>query len=212
MTPTELLALYRYEVSDEEAPYLWSDAFVLGAIDDAQKQFCRDAYGIADARSFRLNIVIEKEWYVVDPRILKVRDAIDSTTGCKVRLVALEKMAAEGLRFDTAAGPLRALITGMEKNKLRAHPVPSVASTVLLHTFRLTETPVATECLELDEQHHRHLLMWVKHLAYDVQDSEVYDKKKSMEYAARFKAYCARALDEHSRLAHSAGCVVYGGY
>ena len=51
MTNTELLAIFREEVSDLEVPYLWSDTLVYGYIDEAQKQFCRDTYGMLDART-----------------------------------------------------------------------------------------------------------------------------------------------------------------
>ena len=50
MTPTELHDLLRFEVSDEEADVLWSSANLYGYIDEAQKQFCRQTYGIEDAR------------------------------------------------------------------------------------------------------------------------------------------------------------------
>ncbi len=93
MNTTELLAVFRQEVFDLETPYLWSDALVYTYIDEAQKQFCRDTYGIEDSSSFTLAIAIGTEWYAIDPRILKLRDAVDSATGKPVDLIAVEKMA-----------------------------------------------------------------------------------------------------------------------
>ena len=58
MNTTELLAVFRQEVFDLETPYLWSDALVYTYIDEAQKQFCRDTYGIEDSSSFTLAIAI----------------------------------------------------------------------------------------------------------------------------------------------------------
>lgn len=282
MTTTELLAIFRAEVDDLEATYLWSDALVYGYIDDAQKQFCRETYGIEDARSFRLAIKPTVEWYTIEPRILKVRSAIDPATGYDIPLVAYEKMRVHGLSFDGAFGAPVALITGMEKNKLRVTPIPTASPTrgsranstayavndtvtltaddsrlhlykcttlgtsaatqstnyngasgevvtdgtavfteqtpyvaatsyIELHTFRLPSEVVSGDDFEIDEQHHRNLLLWVKHRAYDVQDSEVYDKQKSATFKARFEAYCAKVLVEQSRLNHSAGVVAYGG-
>ena len=159
MTTTELLALFRAEVYDLAEPYLWSDALVYIYIDDAQKQFCRDTEGLEDARSFKLSITADTEWYTLDPKILKVRDAIDKATGYDMPIIAVEKMKSNGMRFDNSLGPLKALISGMEKGKYRAWPMPNQESTIELRTFRLPETVVAGDDFEIDEQHHQHLLL-----------------------------------------------------
>ncbi|MDP2323523.1 MAG: hypothetical protein Q8N51_05780 [Gammaproteobacteria bacterium] len=211
MTNTELLAIFRGEVSDLEAPYLWSDSSVYGYIDEAQKQFCRDTYGIEDARTHKVTVVADTEWYSLSPKVLKVRNAVDSATGASIPLVAAERMAGLGMRFDGRAGPLRALITGLEKGQLRAWPVPNVASVAQLHTFRLPADMEAGDDFEVDDQHVRNLLYWVKYRAYSVQDSETYDKRMAERSQDAHAAYCARAKDEQSRLMHTASCVAYGG-
>ena len=211
MTNTELLAILRVELDDTVPTYLWSDPTLYGFIDDAQKWFCRLTYGIADARSFTVAIAVATSWYSVDPKILKLRAAIDRSTGLPVPLVALENMANRGLRFDGTSGPVRALITGMEKGKLRACPIPNVAGTVDLHTFRLPEDMAEGDDFEIEDQHVLPLMMWVKHRAYNVRDTEVYDPKLATQCENDFRAYCARALDEQSRLNHTAGTVAYGG-
>ena len=211
MTTTELLALFRSEVRDLELPYLWSDAQVYGFIDDAQKIFCRDTYGVADARQFTIAIAPDAEWYTISPLILKLRDAVNSVTGRSVPIIAVEKMEAEKMKFNGIKGPIRALISGLEKGVLRAWPIPTLAVTLNLLTFRLPADVGAGDDLEIDPQHHRHLLYWVKYLAYDVQDAETYDKQASDKYRAKHDAYCAKALNEQSRASHSAGTVIYGG-
>ena len=81
MTTTELLALFRTEVSDLEAPYLWSDALIYSYIDEAQKQFCRDTYGIADARSYTIDLLTDgTEWYNIDPGSRNVRSSAVQAT------------------------------------------------------------------------------------------------------------------------------------
>lgn len=212
MTTTELLTLFRTEVFDLEAPYLWSDAWAYGAIDAAQKQFCRDTYGIADARSFKVNVLADgTSWYKTDPRILKIRSASDSVTGLPVAMVPVEKMFEHNMKFDGGFGGIRALVTGLEKHMLRAWPKPNQAATVELLTFRLPSDVAAGDDFEIDEQHHRYLLHWVKYLAYGIQDSETYDKNASDTFRARHDAYCAAAKNEQSRAMHTAGAVIYGG-
>ena len=211
MTTTELLALFRAEVFDVEAPYLWSDALVYGYIDDAQKQFCRDTYGIADARNFTLTVVPGTEWYTTDSRILKLRDAVDRATGMPVPVIPVEKMQDSSMKFDGTVGTLRALISGLEENTLRAWPVPRLAATVELRTFRLPVTVAAGDVFEIDPRHHRYLLYWVKHLAYNVQDTETYDAKAVEKFRALHNEYCFKVKLEQSRAMHSAGSVIYGG-
>ena len=212
MNTTELLAVFREEVFDLVAPYLWSDALIYRYIDDAQKQFCRDTYGIADARRFKVNVLADgTEWYKTDAHILKIRGATDHATGREVALVPIEKMASNDMRFDGKAGHLKALITGLEKNMFRAWPIPNVASVVDLTVFRLPYDVGAGDDFEIDDQHVLPLLLWVKHKAYDVQDSETYNKQASDKYRAAWGAYCAAALVAQSRAMHTAGAVTYGG-
>lgn len=213
MNTTELLAVFREEVYDKEAPYLWSDELVYTYIDDAQKKFCRLTYGIEDARSFSLNVVGDglTDWYELDPMILKLRSAYNAATGRPVNLVAAEKMDEAGIRFDGSVGPLKALVMGLEKNMVRAYPIPNAPVTVNLLTFRLPYTVGKGDTLEVDEHHHLNLLMWVKHRAYSVQDGEARDDKKAMQQRGEFEAYCAQARDEQSRQRRPVSTVSYGG-
>lgn len=212
MNTTELKDQFRLEVYDTVAPYLWSDAVIYTFIDDAQKQFCRDTYGIEDARSFKLSIKSDgTEWYALDPSILKIRSAINSASGDEVPMVAVEKMRENGLKFDGRQGPLRALVTGMEKGYVRAHPVPNTATTVELRTFRLPADVVAGDDFEIDQQHVLNLLFWVKYRAYNVQDADARDPKKMAENKAMWDAYCAKAKIEQSRIRRPVSTVSYGG-
>lgn len=211
MNTTELLGIFRQEVADTVPTYLWADALVYTYIDDAQKQFCRWGYGIADSRSFKLSIKPATDWYKADPHILKIRSAMDSVTGGDVPLVASENMAKRGMRFDGRAGSPQALIPDLDDNMLRIWPLPNAASLLLLRTFRLPTTVAAGDDFEIRDEHHLNLLLWVKHRAYGVQDSETTDKRKSAEYREAFQAYCAAAKVEQDRLLRPTGCVSYGG-
>lgn len=212
MTTTELLAVFRQEVFDTVAPYLWADSLIYTYIDDAQKQFCRDTQGIEDARSFKVSILANgTEWYALSPMILKLRDAVDSSTGNNVPLIAVEKMADNSLKFDGTVGPLKCLITGMDKGYVRALPKPNIASTVELRTFRLPYDVAAGDDFEIDPQHHLPLLHWVKYKAYAIPDTDAYDPKKSAEFLNTWTAYCAKAKTEQSRVRRPVSTVTYGG-
>ena len=212
MNTSELLKIFRQEVQDTAQPYLWADELVYGYINDAQKQFCRDTFGIADSRSFKLQIRADgTEWYSLDPRIIKLRGAFDVATGNEIPLIASEKMATSGIKFNGALGVVKALVMGLEDNAVRTWPKPNAAMTLELRTFRMPSDVGAGDDLEIDPQHHRYLLHWVKHLAYDVQDSQTYDKQASDKYRAKWEAYCSKSKLDQSRARRPVSTVTYGG-
>jgi len=215
MTTAEWLALFRLEMSDASEPFLWSDVEVYGFADDAQKMFCRLTDGIADATSLLTSLVyqVDDEWVDLSPLILKIRDSVDAATGAPITVVNQEDMPGLGLRFDGRTGPARVLIVGMEENKARIYPRASLAGVMQLSVFRLPLVPIVSDAdaFEIGEQHHRHLLLWAKHLALLKQDAETFDKNKAQEMEARFRAYCALAKQEQGNKRHKVRVVSYGG-
>jgi hypothetical protein len=221
MTPRNLLALYRTEMSDTAEPYLWSDEFVLGAIDDAQKQFARKTDGIPDSLTPEVvEIPVEADGltglyaadFALHPSILRIRSARRKDTGRDVEIVNVEDMGPRRMFFDGIPGVLRALIIGMDQDRCRVWPAPAEDVTIVLSVFRLPLVTITDdEPFEIPEQHHRHLLMWMKHLGYGVQDAETFDRTKSQEFMDRFEAYCFKAQREQQRARHKTRVVAYGG-
>jgi hypothetical protein len=211
MDATELLDLFRVEMRDQEQPYLFADGTVYAYINAAQVEFCRLTEGIEDGRSIKLNVVPGVEWYPLNKRILKLRKAYPTSTGRPVDIVNQERAEQGGIRFDGRPGPLKALVAGIEKGMLRAWPLPHEAVEVTLDVFRLPDPVGEGDPFEIDEQHHMALLYWAKRLAYDTQDADVFDRRKSEEYEAKFRAYCERARLEQTRARRQVGSVQYGG-
>lgn len=216
MKSDELLSAFREEMADETAPYLWSDPTIYRYMTDAQRMFCRLTEGIEDSTTpsvCQLSVAPATQWYSLSPLVLKVRKATRADTGRTIPVVVSEKAESEGIRFDGRAGVLQAFVAGLSKAKLRAWPVPTETLTVNLSVFRL---PLASltgtgQDLEIDEQHHEHLLLWMKHRAYDKQDADTVDRVKSEDFKKRFQAYCYEAKKEQERARRTVGAVVYGG-
>ena len=213
MDSTALHNLFRSDVRDEVTPYLWSSLEVYAYADDAQKMFCRLQGGISDASSAltQVAVVADQPFSTISPRILKIRELISRTQHCHIELVNAEEVNTS---LDISSGPLRRAVVGMETNKLRWLPVPSVNQTVEMLVYRLPAVDITTsgQALEIDEQHHRHLLLWMKHLAHMKQDSETYDKGRSEMFRSEFQAYCDQAKGERERREHKYRTVAYGGY
>lgn len=218
MTPGDLLTLFRSEVSDVATPYLWSDDEFFGYADDAQKQFARLTWGLIDSSTpaiVDIPLVAGTNTYDLSPLILAVRAARVTATGRGLDIVNQEDMPVRRMYFDGTEGVPQAVILGMDTDKISVWPVPIEDEAIKLSVFRLPLVDITsaneTTPFEIAPQHHRHLLLWVKHLAYLKQDAETYDRIKAAEFEAAFEAYCARAKKEQDRSRHKPRSVTYGG-
>lgn len=227
MDSTALHDLFRSEVRDEATPYLWSDAEIYSYIDDAQKMFCRLQGGIADASSAvtHLSVTAGDVFVSISPLILKLREARRSADGYDLQILNFEDMQSHrlsndygyssGYRIDSTTGIVKAVVVGMETNKIRLVHIPQEDQTIELIVYRMpldTITSVGGQALEIDEHHHRHLLHWMKHLAHQKQDAETYDRGRSDMFRTEFLAYCDQAKAERERREHKYRMTSYGGY
>lgn len=226
MDSTALHDLFRSEVRDEATPYLWSDAEIYSYIDDAQKMFCRLQGGIADASSAvtQLSVTAGDVFVPISPLILKLREARRSADGYDLEVLNFEDMQSRrsvddygyrsGYRIDSTVGIIKAIVVGMETNKIRLVRIPQEDQSIDLIVYRMPLVSITAEgqTLEIDEHHHRHLLHWMKHLAHQKQDAETYDRGRSDMFRAEFLAYCDQAKAEREKREHKYRTVVYGGY
>lgn len=217
MTPLQIKNFFRSDVRDEAAPYLWSDAEIYSYMDDAQKMFCRLTGGVADYSSPLCEIPVSAGARTVayDPRILKLRGVRRVSDGEGVKVLNYEDMDVRYAdhRNWERPGPIQAVVTGMEANKLVLVGLPVTNDALRATVYRLPlETVTETSTLlEIDEQHHRHLLTWMKHLAHEKQDAETYDRGRSAEFRQKFLEYCAEAKGERERREHKYRTITYGG-
>ena len=231
MTPAQLKDLFRSDVRDEATPPLWSDVEIFVYMDDAQKMFCREAGGIADSTSTMCSIPVTAgdEFVAYDPRILKLRDLRRASDGRNVSILNFEDLGhpgsamddygqvtpfgTGGVKFATNPSAVTGVVVGMDANTLRL-VAPAIADDILraiVYRLPLATITSASTAFEIDEQHHRHLLNWMKHLAHEKQDAETYDRGRAMEFQAKFLAYCDEAKAERERREHKYRTVGYGG-
>ena len=226
MTPADLYTLFRAEVNDREQTYLWSDTEVYSYMDDAQKMFCRLGGGISDATTTAVTTIAVPagtEYVDIDKRILKIR-SVRRADDRDVELMNFEDIqygAARGtntygsadLRLNAVPGAIQGIVLGMEANKARLVQIPAKIDTLRLVVYRLPLTTLVSgsTTIEIDEQHHRHLLLWMKHLAHMKQDAETYDRGRADSFAAMYVSYCAQAKGEREKREHKYRSVGYGG-
>lgn len=227
MIPSEILDSFRQQVHDVAEPYLWSDDELAYFLDDAQTMFCRLTDGIADATTpaaTQVSIVPGQIWYPLHPAVKAVRSATRADTGLELDVVnqdehrrLLQRWAGPyGSNTPAQPGVVRRLVLGAEENQIMAYPTPDETVTINLSIYRLPLAPItvssATMDPQLGSQHHWHLMLWMKHLAYGKADSEVYDPRAAERYEQAFRDYCVNAKAEAQRRRRATtGTVVYGG-
>lgn len=227
MNSTGLHDRFRNDTRDLGTPPLWSSAEIYQFIDDAQSMFVRLTGGIADATSAITQLAVTAGQVFVDlsPKILKIRFAQRLSDYREITLLNIEDLQRPTLtsdygafirtpRLDATEGPIHSLVLGMEPNKARLMDIPTANDGIILTVYRLPlETITAADQeLEIDEQHHEHLLPWVKRCAHMKQDAETYDRGRAIEFEQRFMAYCLQAKLERERREHKHRTVAYGGY
>ncbi len=226
MDSTALLNLFRAEVRDEVAPYLWTDPEIYSYINEAQNMFCRLHGGIADATSAITHIDVSTGdvFAPISPLILKIREARRSSDSYDLEILNFEDLQFRrseddygrraGFKLDNEIGELKAIVVGMEANRIRLVHIPDRNQSIDLIVYRLPAVPISggSQSLEISEYHHRYLLHWMKYLAHQKQDAETYDRGRSDMFRAEFFAYCDQAKAERERREHKYRTVAYGGY
>lgn len=235
MTPLDLYALFRSDVVDDVAPYLWSDTEAWSYMNDAYRMFVRKTGGVPDNTTTSITqipIVAGQATAQVSPLILRFTSAYLLSNYATVKIISepqLDKLVTTSDYGSTAVnvrsntqGAVRYMVTGMDRNAARGIVrwvrVPQVNDTCMVGVMRLPVDVISentadsmTTFPDIGEEHHEHLLLWMKHRAYGKQDAETFDRTKRDECKKEFEAYCAEAKAEWSRYKQQGESVTYGG-
>ena len=215
---------FRSDVTDTVKPYLWTDSEVWRYLNDAYTMFARLTGGIADRSSdaTRVPLTAGEATSEVSRSILRLREAWLVSSGERLKIVNhtdLDLLRASDYGRLAALpqdhpGPVRYLVVGEQAGLLRWVQVPEVDDEVRLLIYRLPLTPITgpdQDLCEVDEQHHEHLLLWMKARAYGKQDADTFDKGRRDQYQIEFQNYCSFAGQEWERSKTKVRTVSYGG-
>lgn len=227
MDAIQLKDYFRSQVRDDVLPYLWSDAEVYRYMNEAQSMFARLTGGIYDVTSEATEVdVIPGEVYAdLHPSILEIRQAVYIEPNGRRRLLkVIDLLSASKLtksdynsEFNIAVnatpGRVDYMVVGEEKNVARWVQVPEEQASVSLSIARLPlrEVSEARPKLEIESRHHVNLIEWMKHLAYNKHDGDMFNPQASQESELRFRAYCDYVWREWERYRHTQKSVAYGG-
>lgn len=221
----ELFEAFRSDVVDEVAPYLWKDTEIVRYADAAYRRFVRLTGGIHDFTSpiTRVNVVAGEATAEVSKLILRFDTATRESDGKDIEVTNWTDrnlMRRDDFGFsnslynDGGVGEIRYMVIGNQEGLVKWVRIPAADDVVNLQVYRLPLTHIVdgTHTMdEVNEDHHIHLLDWMKHLAFLKQDSETYDKDSSDRHGSAFVAYCAQAKAEMDRYRSKVRVVQYGG-
>jgi len=226
MESHDLLCTFRDDSLDNVEPYLWSDAEVYQYINDAYFMFTRLTGGIADGSSSVTLLVASAETPTtpIDPSIMRIRTATNASDQNRtikvINVQDVEELTTEDYgvirslnQIDTV-GPVRYMIIGEEEDYVRWVNIPAEDTNVQLVVERLPLVPITRarqRFTGVRDEHHYHLLKWVRHLAYRKQDADTFNLVKSDQERTDFIDYCELAKREKATRKHKVRVVSYGG-
>ena len=226
MESHELLRTFRCDVVDDVEPYLWSNREVYQYINDAYFMFVREMGGIADATTPEVVDLVASTGVATTPiheSILRFRTARNTTLKQPITIINIQDTDDfvtddYGLlhrEFDsTEQGRPTHMIIGEEDGYVRWMQVPDADYNVKVVVERLPLIPITRERQRFTgvrEEHHYHLLKWVRHLAYRKQDADTFNLVKSDQERNDFYEYCELAKREKGTRKHKVRVTRYGG-
>ncbi len=195
MTFQELDQLFRREINDEVG--VGSDQRVetwqsLAYANEAQDEVCRRAKLLVDSSTTaicQISVTAGNNLYTYDSRIISIRRAKLASRAKPLGKVFFADLDELTPGWETRTGTVEALVTGMDTGKVRLYRISTVNDTLNLTVVRLPLAPMVNsgDSPEINVRFHRSLVYWMKHKAYNNQDSELFDKNRSDVHLAHFE-------------------------
>lgn len=204
MTLAELMARFRREEKDNVVPYIWADDDLKAWLNEAEEEAARRALLLVDSTTTAAAAVYVAGAVGVKlhESVIYVRRAILAGSSVPLAPRVSRTMDEEipGWESSMASNPI-AFVPDWQTGYLRFWPPALEAGTVKMTVVRTPLCPMVQsgDEPEIRAQYHSYLLDWVRFRAYDMQDADRYDAKKS---AKNYTAFAARfgetsAIGEH---------------
>lgn len=216
MKARDLITLWRKEIDDATAPFLWQDDEVLEFITDAQNEACRRARLLVDSATAAIcqyQVLAGDPWITLDPRVIFVRRARLTQRTNRLRRYSyrdLDPMPGWEAQISTPLG----FVSDMATGKIRLYPcyapddplpVPPATATQVdtlnLTVVRLPLTDIThpDDLFEINDRYVRNLRHWLTYRAYSKRDTDTYNEKAAAqgeELFTREFGPASNAIDE----------------
>jgi len=196
MTYEDLDKMTRRQIADETGTA--SERFIkpwemLDYANEAVNEACRRARLIVDSTTAaicQIAVVAATSVYAYDPRIIAIRRVKLASNGKVLKKAVFWELDEEHPHWDERTGTVEAIVTGMDTEKIRLFRIPDTTDTLQLTVVRLPLRSLAdnADIPEINARFHRSLVYYMKHKAYNNQDSEAFDKNRADVHLALFEA------------------------
>ena len=210
-TVSDLIKAFRDDEKDLVDPYFWSDG-----------QLVRFANGALAAFAERTKSIIgdgiEVEFTAGEDEIeypAYIIDVIDAELFLGERSWPIDVRSPAEIRrsrMPTTGRPC-VLLANSAVGRMRLTPPPRESGKVVLQATRrpTKELTKESKLVDVNPVHREHLLLFIKHRAYNVKDAEIFDAVKAGQYLAEFNYECQRIYEDELRRRGGARSIRYGG-
>lgn len=219
-----LVQKFRDQMDDNELPYLWEEERIIDWLDEAQRDFARVTHIFKAKTSPALTITTGDPYVTLPDDFIEFRLARTVTANHRITNMNMNEVEnahisgvyGEELTDDwiTATGNPSIILLDVEMGKGRLVPIPTTDDTMEMYYVRYPKKVTASSSkVELtNEDHQRLLVVFARAMAYDDNDSDVYDPRKAEALMAEFNTKTLKYASENRNSTRRAGTVGYGGY
>jgi len=189
MNVGQFIERFRSERQDMAQPYLYTDAEIVGWLNDAIDEACQRAHILEDATSAftSFNVTAGTLSTALPDYVLKVIRL--TADGRRIDETSIAELDEKNPRWESQEGETQGFIYGRD-NTLRLYPTPTKTVAVKLRVSRLPmdmlSADVETEDIPVPRPWHAKLFNWVYRCAFMKNDVETQDTNKAADFEARF--------------------------
>lgn len=188
MVVSELISAFRRDAGDAVKPYFFTDKDVIAWLNEAEDEACERARLIFDGTNqaiCKLPFNAGARFARLHPSILEVVDAkwvtADTGTTQALRLTSRMHEETSGAFGRSSSDTGLPVLASHDEGMLTLWPIPNVAGHVWLQCYRRPVSQMDQPCdsPEIQEQHHKYLIQYALHRAFEVPDAETFDSTRS---------------------------------
>jgi hypothetical protein len=193
MNVDKILGLFRFRANDEAKPYLWKDEELLDYLNEAEREACRRGRLLIDSTTAaycQIAVVADTTSYSLNEKVIFIRRAKLALETLPLEQKSYKDLDREASGWDdeSSSTPL-CFLTDWETGKLTLYPPPDTNDTLNLRVIRLPAEDMndGDDTPEINVRFHESLIEWMRYRAYDKDDEEAKDVKKSLKALALFE-------------------------
>lgn len=205
MTFGELMAVFRDESGDIDAPFVWSKELIKMWLNEAQKEACiraRLLHESANAEICQIAVTAGASVYPLHALIYEIDYMAFVPTGDarRYRVKQISREDLDALRPDWRERTGRPDYAIQDDTGIRLAFTPDAAGTLHIEGFRLPSALVSeSDEPEINPAHHEKLIHWVLHRAFSRTDTEIVDPARAAKAYADFSSHFGQSVDADLR-------------